>query len=128
VLLVGIAAYGVLGTKVLALEPGENLSDPKRVLLGLSLAIALLGLAVLEWTGRERDRKMSRRPQIWARVGGAVVMVALALGGGVLSAPLLVFVIALTIGVEVALDVRGRIGRELREDPLDGSSTAPSVT
>jgi low temperature requirement protein LtrA len=128
-LLVGIAAYGVLGTKVLALAPGEQLSDPKRMLLGLSLAVALLGLAVLEWTGRERDEKMARRPQIWARVGGAVVMVALALGGGVLSAPLLVLTIALTIGVEVALDVRGRLGRDVQENPSGGAgatTTAPS--
>ena len=45
------------------------------------------------------------------RIGGAVVLVALAALGGGLSAPLLVVSIALVIGALVAVDVYARVNR-----------------
>ena len=52
--LAAVAAYGVAGTKVLALAPGEALADEKRLLLCGALAVALLADAGLEWAAPER--------------------------------------------------------------------------
>jgi len=46
--LAALAAYGVAGTKVLALTPGEALADEKRLLLCGALAVVLLADAGLE--------------------------------------------------------------------------------
>ncbi len=110
-LLAAIAAYGVAGTKVLALAPGEALADEKRLLLTGALAVALLAGAGLEWAAPEKEEAMARYPQIWVRIGGAAILVALAALGGGLSAPLLVTSIALVIGALVAADVYARVAR-----------------
>ena len=107
--LAAVAAYGVAGTKVLALAPGEALADEKRLLLCGALAVALLAGAGFEWAVLERVEGMARKPQIWTLLMGAVVLVALALWGGGLSAPLLVAAIAITIIVLVGLDIASRL-------------------
>ena len=62
-LLAAITAYGVVGSKVMALIPGEAMSDPKRWLFCGALATAIACTAVIEWAMRERAGAMSRRPQ-----------------------------------------------------------------
>ena len=107
-LLAGIAAYGVAGTKVLALAQGEALADEKRLLLTGALAVALLAGAGLEWAAPEREEPLARKPQIWVRVAGATVLAVLAFLGGGLSTPLLVASIALVFAALVAVDVYAR--------------------
>jgi low temperature requirement protein LtrA len=107
--LAAVAAYGVAGTKVLALAPGEALADEKRLLLMGALAVALLAGAGLEWAAPEREEAMARKPQIWVRIAAAAFLAVLGLAGGALSAPLLVALIALTLGVLVVVDVRARL-------------------
>ena len=107
-LLAAIAAYGVAGTKVLHLAPGEALADEKRLLLTGALAVALLAGAGLEWAAPERKEPMARRPQVWVRIAGAAVLVVLGALGGGLSTPVLVALIALVMGLLVAVDVYTR--------------------
>jgi low temperature requirement protein LtrA len=109
--LAAVAAYGVAGTKVLDLAPGEALADEKRLLLCCALAVALLAGAGLEWAAPERIEPMARRPQVWVRVAAATILVALALWGGVLSAPLLLTLIVLVFAALVATDVHARLKR-----------------
>ena len=111
--LAAVAAYGVAGTKVLALAPGEALADEKRLLLCGALAVALLADAGFEWAAPEWAEAMARKPQIWTRLAAAVVLVGLALWGGGLSAPLLVAAIAITIMVLVAMDISRRLRNPL---------------
>ena len=106
-----VAAYGVAGTKVLELAPGEALADEKRLLLCGALAVALLAGAGLEWASPERVEPMSRKPQVWGRVAAAVFLAALALWGGGLNAPLLLTLIVLCFVVLVAADVHARLKR-----------------
>lgn len=116
--LAAVAAYGVAGTKVLALAPGQGLADEKRLLLCGALAVALLAGAGLEWATPEKTEPRARKPQIWERVAAAAVLAALALWGGVLSAPLLVALIALVFVVLVVVDGYARLKRPLAENAV----------
>jgi low temperature requirement protein LtrA len=109
--LVAVAAYGVAGTKVLTLEPGQALASEQRLLLCGSLAVALLAGAGLEWAAPEREEPMARKPQVRVRVAAAAILVAPALWGGVLSTPMLVILIVLTFVALVAVDVYARLKR-----------------
>ena len=79
--LLGITAYGVLGTKVFAAARGQPLDDHKRVLFTTALAIALLAYAVIEWAIKENEEPLTRRSQPWLRIGGAAVLLALGILG-----------------------------------------------
>lgn len=111
--LAAVAAYGVAGTKVLALAPGEALADEKRLLLCGALAAALLADAGFEWAAPEKAGEMAHKPQFWPRVTAAVVLAALALWGGGLSAPLLVASIVGLIIILVGLDISRRLRNPL---------------
>ena len=76
-----LAAYGVAGTKVLALAPGEALADEKRLLLCFALAVVLLADAGLEWAAHERAEEMARKPQIWPHFAAAVILAVLGFMG-----------------------------------------------
>ena len=108
-LLAAITAYGVVGSKVMALIPGEALSDHKCWLFCGALATAIACTAVIEWALREKAGAMSRRPQTLNRMLGAVVLIVLALFGGGLGIPLFVAIIAVTIILLVGLDISGRL-------------------
>ncbi|MFC2026270.1 low temperature requirement protein A, partial [Chloroflexota bacterium] len=108
-LLAAITAYGVVGNKVIALMPGEALSDPKRWLFCTALAVAVASTAVIEWASREGDDAMSRRPQILFRCLGALALLAVAILGGGLSVPLLVVIVAGIVIFLVGLDVSWRL-------------------
>jgi len=108
-LLAAITAYGVVGSKVMALSPGEAMSDPMRWLLCGALATAIACTAVIEWVTRESAGAMSRRPQTLNRVLGAIVLIVLALFGGGLNAALFVVIIAVIIIILVGLDISGRL-------------------
>ena len=107
--LAALAAYGVAGTKVLALAPGEALADEKRLLLCGALVVVLLADSGLEWAAPERTEEMARKPQVWPRLAAAVILAVLAVWGGGLGAPLLVSIIALIIIALVALDISKRL-------------------
>jgi len=114
-LLAAITAYGVVGKKVMALAPGEALSDPKRWILCSALAVAILSTGVIEWAAREQSGEaMSRRPQGRLRVVGALLLVALAIWGGGLSAPLLITIVAAILVGLVGLDVTWRLRNPAR--------------
>jgi len=101
-----VAAYGVAGTKVLALlASGEGLADEKRLLLCGARAIALLAYAGFEWAVPEWAEAMARKPQVRTCLSAAVVLVALALWSGGVSAPLLVVAIAGLIIILAGLDI-----------------------
>ena len=108
-LLAAITAYGVVGSKVMALIPGETMSDPKRWLFCGALATAIACTAVIEWAMRERDGAMSRRPQTLIRILGAIVLILLALLGGGLGVPLFISIIAVIIIILVGLDISWRL-------------------
>jgi len=108
-LLAAITAYGVVGNKIIALIPGEALSDPKRWLICGALAVAVTCTAVIEWTAREGTGAMTRQPQILPRLLGALVLIALALWGGGLSAPLFVALLASVIIILVVFDISRRL-------------------
>ena len=107
--LAAVAAYGVAGTKVLALAPGEALADEKRLLLCGALAVALLADAGLEWAAPEKAGEMARKPQVWPRIVAVVILAALALWGGVLGTPLLIAVVAVLIISLVGLGISRRL-------------------
>jgi len=104
-LLAALAAYGVAGTKVLALAPGEALSDEKRLLLCGALADILITNAGFDLAEPEREEDTGCKPQIWMRLAATVILVILALWGGGLGAPLLVTIVALLIIALVAFDL-----------------------
>ena len=108
-LLAAITAYGVVGSKVMALFPGEAMSDEKRWLFCGALATAIACTAVIEWAFREKTSAMSRSPQTLNRIFGAIVLILLALFGGGLGIPLFVSIIAITIILLVGLDISGRL-------------------
>jgi len=107
--LAALAAYGVAGTKVLALGPGEALADEKQLLLCGSLAVVLLAVAGFEWVVPERAGEMARRPQVWSRIIAAVLLVVLAIWGGGLGTPVLVITIASIFFILIGLDVFQRV-------------------
>ena len=108
-LLAAITAYGVVGSKVMALAPGEAISDPKRWLFCGALATAIACTAVIEWAMRERAGAMSRRPQTLNRILGAIALIVLALLGGRLGVPLFVAIVAVIIIILVGLDISWRL-------------------
>lgn len=108
-LLAAITAYGVVGTKIMALIPGEALSDPKRWLFCGALAVAVASTAVIEWAAHEKTEAMSRSPQIYPRLFGALLLLLLAFFGGGLSVPLLVIITASIVIALVGLDISGRL-------------------
>ena len=106
--LAALAAYGVAGTKVLAMNPGEALADEKRILLSFSLSIILLGTAGFEWAVTERSGEMARKPQIWSRIIGAAFLAVLGIFGGAVSTPILIITIAGILFTLVGFDVYKR--------------------
>lgn len=115
-LLAAITAYGVVGNKIIALIPGEALSDPKRLLLLMALAAAVACTAVIEWAVREGSGEMSRRPQTAIRLLGALALIALALLGDGLTAPILVAaaagIVILLVGLDVSWRLRKPVGTQ----------------
>jgi low temperature requirement protein LtrA len=111
--LAALAAYGVAGTKVLDLAPGEALADEKRLLLCGALVVVLMAIAALEWAVPERAEEMARKPQVWTRVLAAFALTVLAIWGGGLSSPLLIITIAIIIIALVAIDISQRMRNPL---------------
>ena len=104
-LLAAITAYGVVGTKVFAVVPGELLSQEQRILLCVALAIAVLALGVIDWASPEDSGRLSRRPHLNIRIIAALVLLLLAFLGGQMGVGLLVTLVALVMVVQVALDI-----------------------
>jgi ABC-type Fe3+ transport system permease subunit len=113
--LLGITAYGVLGTKVFAAARGEPLDDHKRLLFTIALALALLAYAAIEWSVKENDEPLSRQTQPWLRIVGAAVLLALAFFGGSLNVGVLVTVVAVVFLVQVGLGVYKRLQRPAQQ-------------
>ena len=113
--LAALAAYGVAGTKVLSLSPGEQLADEKRLLLCGTLAVVLLAFAAIDWAVPERSQTMSRTPIRIAIAFGVLAFIALSIWGGNLGAPILVSISAGIILILVALDVSMRLSNPLVE-------------
>ena len=118
-LLAAITAYGVIGNKIIALIPGEALSDPKRWLFCGALAVAVASTAVIEWAAREEDDAMSRAPQVLLRGLGALVLIVLAIFGAGLAVPIFVALVASVIVVLVVFDISWRLRNPVVE-PVSG--------
>ena len=103
-----------------ATEAYEVLADEKRLLLCGALAIVLLAIAGFEWAVPERASEMARKPQFWARLVAAGLLVALAIWGGGLGTPLLVISIAMIFIILVGLDLSSRL-----RNPLAGQEVSP---
>lgn len=121
--LLGITAYGVLGTKVFAATRGEPLDDLKRLLFTIALAIALLAYAGIEWANKENDEPLSRQAQPWLRIGGAVALLALGVFGGSLNVGVLVTVVIAVFLLQVGSDVYTRLRRH---EPESTQGAAPA--
>ena len=109
--LMGITAYGVLGTKVFAATRGVPLDDNKRLLFTTALAIALLAYAAIERAIKENDEPLTRQPQSWLRIGGAAVLLALGVFGGSLNVGVLVTLVVAVFLLQVGFDVYRRLQR-----------------
>jgi low temperature requirement protein LtrA len=114
--LAAITAYGVAGSKIFAGGSGETLADEKRLLFTIALAIVLLTYEAIEWASREKDEPLSRKPQPWARIGGAVALLALGIWGGNLGVDILLAVVVAIFLIQVGLDVATRLKRPDSED------------
>jgi low temperature requirement protein LtrA len=114
-LLAAITAYGVIGNKIIALVPGEALSDPQRWLFCGALAVAVASTAVIEWVAREEGGAMSRVPQVLLRSLGALVLIVLAIFGAGLAVPLFVALVASVIVALVAFDISCRLRNPVAE-------------
>jgi low temperature requirement protein LtrA len=108
-LLAAITAYGVVGSEMMALIPGEAMSGHERWLFCGALASAIACTAVIEWVMREKAVAMSRDPQTLNRILGAVAIILLALFGGGLGVPVLVAIVAVIIILLVGSDIFGRL-------------------
>ena len=113
--LLGITAYGVLGTKVFAATRGKPLDDHKRLLFTIALAIALLAYAAIESAIKENEEPLTRQPQPWLRVGGAALLLALGVFGGSLNVGVLVTLVVAIFLLQVGLDVYKRLERSEQE-------------
>jgi low temperature requirement protein LtrA len=122
--LVAITAYGVAGNKLFSSLPGEPLTDEKRLLFTIALALALLAYGVIEWASREKEEPLSRKPQPWVRIGGAAALLALGIWGGNLGVGMLVTVVVAILFVQVGLDVYMRLKRP---DSEESRSAVPGV-
>ncbi len=109
-LAIGITAAGV-GTKYAIAKglAGPVLSDGGRWLLGGSLGLCLLTLAVLHWLtcslGRDR-----RRYLVFHRLGGFGLLLGVAISGRGLGALAMAGLVALVGVGQIAIDVGGRSG------------------
>lgn len=115
--LAALAAYGVAGTKVLALVPGEALTTEKQLLLCGALAVILLAYVGFELAVPEREEAMARKPQVWPPLAAAVILAALTFWGSGLGAPLLITIIAILITILIVLDISRR-----RHNPFLGQA------
>lgn len=122
-----ITVYGVVGKKILALTPGEALSDEKRWVLCGMLALALLCTALIEMIARERGGAMSRPPQTLIRLSGAAVLLLLGAFGAVLSPVALIPLVAVTMMTMVGFDVRGRMSNPLAIDAVQTPDAEPEL-
>jgi low temperature requirement protein LtrA len=104
-LLSAITAYGVVGTKIFAALPGDILSQEKRMLFGIALAIAVLALGIIDWASPEDDGRLSRRPHLNIRIFAALVLLLLALFGGQITVGWLVTLVASVLVVQVGIDI-----------------------
>jgi low temperature requirement protein LtrA len=121
--LVGITAYGVLGTKVFAAAQGEPLDGHKRLLITTALAIALLAYGAIEWANKENEGPLTRRSQPWLRIGGAAVLLALGIFGGSINVGVLMTVVVAVFLLQIGIDVYKRLQRP---DPEAVESVSPA--
>ncbi|UCG25499.1 MAG: low temperature requirement protein A [Chloroflexota bacterium] len=109
--MVGITAYGVLGTKVFAATRDEPLDDHKRLLFVTALTVALLAYGAIEWATKEKDEPLTRNPQPWLRFAGAAVLLALGILGGSLHVGVLVTIVVAVFLIQIGFDVHKRLQR-----------------
>ena len=108
-LLAAITAYGVVGTKVFAAGPGEILSQEKRVLLCVALAIAVVALGIIDWASPEQEGPFSRSSQLAIRLASALILLLVAAVGGAINVGWLVILVALVLVVQVGIDIGARM-------------------
>ena len=117
-LLAAIVAYGVVGTKIFAAVPQAVLSQEKRLLFCIALAVAMLALGLIDWASPEENGRLSRRPHLNIRIGAALLLLLLAGLGSLINVGWFVTLVALVLIGQVAFD----IGTRLRNK--DGVETA----
>jgi low temperature requirement protein LtrA len=108
-LLAAIIAYGVVGTKVFVAGPGEILSQEKRVLLCVALAIVVVALGIIDWASPEQEGPFSRSSQLAIRLASALVLLLVAAVGGAISVGWLITLVALVLVIQVGIDVGARM-------------------
>ncbi len=123
-LLAAITAYGVVGNKVFVAIPGEALPDAQRLLLCISLAVAVLALGLIEWSAREKPGERARAPHITIRVVSAALLVLLGVFGAGLTVGMLLPLVVAVLVIQVALDVYWRVYRPMLGSGIDLHSEA----
>ncbi len=113
--LLGITAYGVMGTKLFAATRGEPFDDQKRILFTFSLALALLSYAAIERALKENSGPLTRHSQPWLRIGGAAALIGVGIFGSPLNVEILATFVVTVFLVQVLLDVRMRLQNPERE-------------
>lgn len=105
-LAIGIVGVGVGTTKIVALPFDGVLAPYYRWLFCGSLALALCAIAALDLATVRTDTIADSRSRARARIGGAVLLIALAAGGGALPFLVLIVLIALICASQVLFDLR----------------------
>ena len=125
-LLAGIAAYGVVGNKIFAAQPGDVLSDAERYLLTVALAVAVLALGVIEKSSPEHAGPMTRKNQLNVRAAGVALLLLLGVLGGQLGVGLVTTLVGLILLIQVGYDIYSRL-RNAEPDSDMGSTEAIST-
>jgi hypothetical protein len=71
----------------------------------------VLAYGVIEWASMEKDEPLSRLPQPWIRIGGAVALLALGIFGNSLNVGWLALLVVAIMLLQVGLDIRLRLRR-----------------
>jgi low temperature requirement protein LtrA len=104
-LVAAICAFGVAAKKVVLLEPGLGLAHATRLLVSASVGIALLAIALLDLSTTESARDLARNRIALVRIVGAVVILAIGLWGGGLSAGLVMVLLAAACTFQIGADI-----------------------
>lgn len=81
------------------------------LLFTFALATAVLAYGIIERAAKEKDEPLSRSPQPWIRVGGAITLLVIGIWGRSLNVGWLVLLVAAVLLGQVVLDVVTRLQR-----------------
>lgn len=104
-LVAAITAFGVAAKKIVLIESGHGLADEKRLLMAGAIAVTLITIAILDSTSAKDAHDIPQNRLIFARLGGAVIIVLGGLVGGALSVGLFLLLLAVICAMQIVIDI-----------------------